>query len=106
MIEDIIDSLKNILQTNLPARLDEIELARPGITLSDPTKIYVVGPPPEEPTRFPFIVLDSEGSKAEKLPNQVRVFTHQINVAVYHRRSEEHTSELQSQFHLLLHLFP
>lgn len=93
MIEDIINSLKTILQANLPAKLDLIEAARPGITLPDPKAIYVVGPPPEKPVQFPFIVLDSFGSDAEKFPNQVRGFSHKIRVAAYHRDFDDEKRE-------------
>lgn len=85
MLEDVINSLQAILQANLPAKLDEVEAARPGIPLPDPKAIYVVGPPPEKPVQFPFIVLDSFGSDAEKFPNQVRNFSHKIRVVAYHR---------------------
>lgn len=93
MIEDIINSLKAILTANLPAKLAEVESARPGITLPAPKAIYVVSPPPEKPVQFPFIILDSFGSDAEKFPNQVRGFTHKIRVAAYHREFNEEKRE-------------
>lgn len=93
MIEDIINSLKNILQTNLPAQLDLIELARPGITLPDPTEIRVVSLPEEKTVRYPFMVLNAEPSSVEKHSNRRQDFTHKIEIQVFLRDHDEERRE-------------
>lgn len=90
MIEDIVNKIKSLLETNLPARLDEIELARnDGIVLNDIAAYYVINKLGDMIVRYPCIFILGEETPSANRIGRKREWKHKTTIRVFSRDVDE-----------------
>jgi hypothetical protein len=90
MIEDIVDKIKSLLETNLPAKLDEIEAARnDAIVLNDVAAYYVTNRLKDTIVSYPCIFILGEETPSANMMGRKREFRHKIIIRIFTRDMDE-----------------
>lgn len=96
MIEDIVNKIKLMLETNLPARLDEIEASRnDGIVLNDIAAYYVTNRLKDMLVSFPCIFILGEETPSANRIGKKRDFRHRIIIRIFIRDVDEEILQRQ-----------
>lgn len=86
MVEDIIKQIRTLLQNQLPAKLDRIELERAdGVTLEDIQSFFVQPDHKDTCIKYPNITILGEAATATNAPSHRRELRHRIYIWVIFR---------------------
>ncbi len=96
MIEDIVNKIKSLLETNLPAKLDAIEAARnDGIVLNNIAAYYVTNRLKDMIVNFPCIFILGEETPSANRIGRKREFRHKIIIRIFIRDVDEEILQRQ-----------
>lgn len=96
MIEDIVNKIKLLLETNLPARLDGIETTRnDGIVLNNIAAYYVTNRLKDMIVSYPCIFIIGEETPGANRIGKKREFRHKIIIRIFCRDVDEDVLQRQ-----------
>lgn len=89
MLEDILRQIRTVLQGQLPAKLDQIELERAdGVALEDVQTFLIQEEPGDGRHKYPIVTIRGEGTTATNAtlpPSIKREFRHRVSIWITDR---------------------
>ncbi|MCP4364528.1 MAG: hypothetical protein GY800_04445 [Planctomycetes bacterium] len=81
MLEDIVRQIQTLLQDQLPAKLDQIELERAdGVTLEDVQSFFIQLSHKDARTKYPSITIIGEFTVADNALSHMRELIHKVSI--------------------------